>query len=201
MNKFVKALHIASWVLLVPIHIIGILLGLVFVPIALKFDKWPKLLWLWGNDKPNDQPDDVPNVAPTWWLDQVRAKAYPATKFSFSSEGFKYLYIKFLKKYPSFYYFAIRNPFNNRRFIFKDPDAAEVETNWNSEEPMESQPMQDVGQKVAYAWKFSGPFASYRKLELLDNTYYRETWVGWKVGSPVPGLAFTMQYRKGKIGN
>ena len=161
MNAIVKALHILSWIPIGLIKIALALLGLFVVPIALLFNGWPRLLWLWGNDE----------ESPPQW---------------FYSLG---------RPFPDWWWYAIRNPVNNTRFIFKDR-AARYETNWSIRGPMEAQQLIDAGQVMAYRWASNGPFAGYRRVWLNGQDKYSEIWFGWKVSSIVPGMGFTMQWRR-----
>ena len=168
MNPIVKLLHILSWVVLGLIKLALALLGLFVVPIALKFKHWPKILWLWHNAE---------GSAPAWFY----RKALDASGPMFW--------------WPDWWWYAIRNPVNNARFIFKDREAS-IETNWPIAAPMEAQQMIAIGQGMAYRWAWSGPFAGYRCVWLNGQDKYSEIWFGWKVGSTVPGMGFTMQWRR-----
>lgn len=102
-----------------------------------------------------------------------------------------------LQRGSSFWWYAIRNPVNNFRFLFADR-VPEIESNWFDEHPMESANLQKVGQSMAYRWAYSGPFAGYRQVWLNSTDTYSEFWIGWKIGSTVPGMGFTMQYRRNR---
>lgn len=186
MNRFIKALHIISWVLIGSVKLGLAILGLFVVPFALIPKDWPRWAWVWGNNEEG---------VPDWWMNGV-------------------LFDNIIARYfPRWWWYAIRNPVNNSRFIFKDRDAA-LETNWTTgSQPMEPQKMIDVGVVMAYRWAWNGPFAGYRKVWLNDAknwslvsreptpTHYSELWFGWKLGSDVPGLGFTAQVRlKREIG-
>ncbi len=201
MNNFKKALYILSWIPVAAIKIVLALLGLVVVPIALQFDLdsrlWPKVFWLWGNDEHS--------VAPRWWMHDGKHHNW------------------FSRKFPNWWWFAIRNPVNNTRFIFEDREV-NIDTNWHVRiktdepykivfKPMEPKYLLEAGQQFAYRWSWNGPFAGYRKVWLNEfvpstDTFptarvdsYSEIWFGWKVGSDVPGMGFTMQLRlKREIG-
>ena len=204
MNKARKALYIASWVPVALVKIALTLIGLVVVPIGLLTQRmsykkghtvdgnhWPDILWLWGNDE---------EWVPEWWF--VRADQEWYTRYI-----------------PRFWWLAIRNPVGNLRFLFKDRDA-HIESNWDQALPMEAELMLKKEQESAYCWSWAGPFAGYRLVWLngfavaFDTTdrdnpkrigaiadSYHEFWFGWKLGSGVPGLGFTMQVRlKREIG-
>ena len=181
MNSLKKTLHILSWILIAIIKIVLALLGLVIVPIALLFENWPKLFWLWDNQE----------GIPQWWTNNAQNKWY--TRYC-----------------HRWWWYAIRNPVNNSQFIFKDREA-HIHTNWLADEPtkMEAPQMIIARQDMAYAWRWSGPFAGYRRVWLgepsvtyeseteysLHYATYSEIWFGWKVGSEVPGMGFIMQVR------
>ena len=167
MNPIVKALHILSWIPIAIVYIFLIFLGLFMVPIALRLEAWPKILWLWGNDEEG---------CPPWWMDRASLNHW------------------YTDRWPYWWWYAIRNPLNNSRFIFKDRKPT-IESNWSIIEPMEAQPMINVGQDMAYRWAWSGPFAGYRRVWLNGQDKYSEIWFGWKIGSTVPGMGFTMQWR------
>ena len=175
MTNFKKFLYILSWIPVILLHIPLLLLGLIMVPIGL-FYSWPKLCWLWYNDEEG---------CPDWWFDTAKMKG------------------GFIGMFPRFWWYAVRNPVNNFRFIFKDRKA-NISGNW-TEGRMEAQDLIDRRMKVAYQWKWSGPFAGYRRVWLryygMSAVTYSEFWIGWKIGSTVPGMGFTLQYRRNrKIG-
>ena len=141
------------------------------------------MLWLWHNAE---------GSAPAWFY----RKALDASGPMFW--------------WPDWWWYAIRNPVNNMRFIFEDREANSI-TNWDvvafaQDRPkisMEAEKMIEAGQKVAYRWMWSGLFAGYRRVWLnAGNETYNEIWIGWKLGSDVPGLGFTLQLRfRRKIGS
>jgi len=166
----IKLLYILSWILVAIVHIVLILLGLVVVPVAIKLN-WPRIFWLWDNDEEG---------YPTWAIN---------------------------RGISPFVWFAIRNPVNNFRFIFSDRKA-NISGNW-TEDSMEAQDLIDRNMRVAYRWSTNGLFAGYRRVWLTepdrgwaDDPFpyekYSELWVGWKVGSTVPGMGFTLQYRRNR---
>ena len=200
MKTYQKVLYAISWVPVALLHIFPLLmvwpfvemslgwaflpvglvpLGWVLVPIALRFSDWPKLLWLWGNDEEG---------CPDWWFRMAESKG------------------GFIEKFPRWWWFAVRNPVNNFRFIFDEPPLHKItyQDNWMSQlhGAMEAGNMIKQGQRVAYRWAYSGFFAGYRKVWLNKNlSRYTEFWIGWKLGSTVPGIGFTFQYRpKREIG-
>ena len=89
---------------------------------------------------------------------------------------------------------------------------------------MEAQELLDNNVNKAYLWRWNGPFASFRivwlngfvpeedvgeepfivpkhLINMATADSYNEFWIGWKVGSTVPGMGFTLQLRlKREIG-
>ncbi len=190
MNIFKKILYAISWIPVILLYTFPLLmiwpftnislcqaflpvglvfLGLITVPIAVMFDKWPKLLWLWGNDEEG---------CPDWWIRNAAT----------GEDGW------LAEKLPRWWWYAIRNTVNNFRFIFKDREP-EIESNWGPLKPMEAGNMLARGQAVAYRWAYKGPFAGYRRVWLKGQDKYSEFWIGWKPGSTVPGMGFTIQLR------
>lgn len=175
MNITLKILYVLSWIPVAAIKITLALLGLFVIPIALSINRtstqWPKLFWIWGNQE---------NV-PGWW----------------QLSSMKHWYTE---KFPNFWWYAVRNPVNNAQFIFDDPELYATETNWSMTEKMEAAEMVEANQRMASIWRWSGPFAGYRRVWIVGETFddfgkYSEIWFGWKVGSTVPGMGFTMQVR------
>lgn len=186
MTKYLLAL---LWIPMAITKIVLILLGLVFVPVALltrhmtldgKADTtnhWPDVFWLWGNDEEH---------CPDWWKE--RAKQDWWTRY-----------------WPQFWWYAVRNPVNNLRYVFKDREAS-IQTDWQWKEPMEAPQLIKHNEISAYRWSWSGPFSGYRRVWITEHPddgfespgTYTELWLGFKVGSTVPGLGFAMQYRRNR---
>ncbi len=182
MSPLLKVAYVISWIPMVLVKLVGWALGLIFVPIALQIsggnqDHWPGILWLWGNEEDWDVPQ-------WWYTDCVHAKN-PIRRW-----------------FPNWWWYAMRNTTNNMRYLFKDRKRADIEWsgNWTSAS-MEPQDLIENGVAEAHRWIYSGPYAGYRKVWLNGNNKYSEFWIGWKLGSTVPGLGFTGQWRrKRKIG-
>lgn len=191
MNTPLKILYVLSWILPGLIKFLLWVIGLVVIPIAFLFDvqstKWPKVFWLWANQE---------NV-PAWWLKDAATDANVNW---------------FVKKFPKYWWYAFRNIASNTQFIFKDRQA-HIDTNWLADTPvMEAPQMIIAGQTMASAWRWSGPFAGYRRVWLCEPSIsyesetecsfhyatYSEIWFGWKVGSAVPGMGFTFQWRRNR---
>ena len=177
MSKHLKVLYVLSWVPMVLIMLTLTLLGLVAVPLALgisggRHKDWPDMFWIWGNDESKGTPD--------WWLNNA------ANKW-------------FTRYWPRFWWYAIRNPVNNHRFIFEDR-SPKVSGSFPKEfgSSMEAHELMAHNYRRAERWSWRGPFASYRRVWLEDDDHYSEFWIGWKIGSPVPGMGFTVQWRKNR---
>lgn len=163
---------LAAWQAFLPVGLIFIG-AVIVIPLALKFKLNMETLFLYGNREEG---------CPDWWKNSAAA----------GEEG------KLAKKFPCWWWFAVRNPVNNLRFFFKDREP--TYEGWPGD-PMEAGDLLEKGVRKASRWAYSGPFAGYRRVWLNNNTEYSELWIGWKVGSPVPGLGFATQFRyKRKIG-
>lgn len=171
-----KMLFVLSWIPMLAVKLVLMLLGLVVVPLALTtryltaspvYDEnhWPGIFWLWGNDEEG---------CPQWW----RERKHPW----------------YIRPWYRFWWYAIRNPANNLRFCFQDPEEFHAETNW-SMDSMEAAQMQKASQSMAYYWRWHKWKSCYRRVWLNGNLNYSEIWFGWKIGSPVPGCGFTSQVR------
>jgi len=147
-------------------------LGMVIVPFALLFGANMMTFPIYGNREEG---------YPEWFDDYVQ----------------KYWYKKI---FPRWWWFCIRNAANNLRFLFDDSKPFKT-VGWQ-EEVMEAGTLISAGVKSASRWRYRGLMAGYRRIWLnKDGETYGELWVGWKVGSRVPGLGFTTQLRlKAKIG-
>lgn len=185
MSRIRKGLYILSWIPIIIIKLVLTLLGLIVVPIALAtqhmtlgksdLDHWPDFAWLWGNDEEG---------CPDWWLKRAEQEW-------------------FTRYWPRFWWYAVRNPVNNWRFLFKDVplESCGLETNWSAEQPMEAPWMLRAGRQMAYRWVWNSWWAGYRRVWLHGPDKYSEVWIGWKLGSKVPGLGFALQFRyKRKVG-
>lgn len=94
----------------------------------------------------------------------------------------------------AWWWYAIRNPVNNTRFIFEEPTEMTGQTN----APGGLEAHQLIAQEIdyGYRWMFAGWMSGYRSVWLNGNDKYSEFWIGWKLGSTVPGVGFTLQYRR-----
>ncbi len=176
MNNLEKFLHITSWILIAFLLILPLwLAGLILVPYAISRDEWPWWLRWYDNDE-----EDVPD----WWFARAKEKG------------------GFIARFPNFWWYHVRNPLNNTRYLFEDREA-EFFGSWPHKE-MEPH-MLDVagnnGNPKFVRWAKGGMFAGRRTVELIGNGEYKETWYGWKVGSDIEGMGFTFQNRTSEIGD
>lgn len=182
---FKMILGILCWIPFVIAKLILAIAGLIAVPLALGtrylslevLDKetvrnhWPDIFWLWGNDE---------HGCPDWWFRKAKEGHW------------------FMKTFPEFWWYAVRNPVNNLRFLFDDVDASELSdivTNWHPYMMMEPNNLikEEVSMAyylVRYKWK-----VGFRIVWLGNPDKYSEIWFGWKIASGVPGLGFTTQIR------
>lgn len=149
---------------------------------------WPWYMQPWGNDEEG---------MPLWWLQASLDENW------------------FIKRYPVWWWYAMRNVVNNSRYWFAEPPTTSLRwyTNWNQAIPMEAKQMIGAGQTSAYRWVRYKWMVGYRRVKL--NLYvpgkgigdrfvfasaasYSEFWIGWKLGSKVPGLGLTLQLRRNR---
>jgi len=167
MNIFRASLYILSWI---PVGIINLALLLIGIPIVGYFarwpqERWPSWTWLWQNDE--DQGD------PNWY--QLR---FPELS-------------PYMRR---FRYMAFRNPVNNHRFVFKEPRTFKTAGDPEAFN-YDGKSLLAAGIRSSSGWRYSGLFAGYKRTWLKGPGKYSEIYFGWKVGSPVPGLGFTVQLR------
>ena len=175
MKKLKNTLSMVAWLPFIALKIALAILGLIFVPLGLMLD-WPRLFWLWGNDEEG---------CPDWWKRRAKKENIVARTF------------------PCWWWYAIRNPVGNLRFLFEEPSRYHEITNWAApgfvptadDLKMEARQMQDRGQRMAFRFRRAGWKSGYRRVWLNGNDRYSEFWIGWKLGSRVPGLGFALQLR------
>jgi len=167
MKTYLKILHILSWIPIFAINIVLWIMGIFVVSWYARdpMDSWPKWTWIWQNDEDQGEP--------LWYV-----KKYPDRS-------------PWLRR---FLYMAFRNPVNNHRFIFED------KTTWYTDGDLdafdtEGSDLVRRGIGMAAGWRWAGAFAGYRRIWLNSSIKYSEFYIGWKVGSSVPGLGFTFQLR------
>ena len=171
------------WIPMAAVKVIAVLLGFIMVPLALltrhmtldndtdREKHWPDIFWLWGNDEEG---------YPDWWKDKAKKKWW--TRY-----------------WPQFWWYTVQNPANNLRFVFKDR-LVTYSGDW-PKAAMEAKAIVAAGKTSATRWARGGPFVGYRRIWIHSNDKYTEVWFGFKVGSIVPGLGFTTQFRpKREIG-
>jgi len=180
-NKFRGALYIASWI---PVGIVNIVLWILGVPIVAWYardamDTWPRWTWIWQNDGDASDPKlgasghDVP-----WWYYK---------KYGPEGEGWSPWRLRFA-------YMAIRNPVNNHRFLFEDVTSWRVSGDARAFDT-EGSDLVRLGIHSAAGWRYTGWIAGFKRTWLNSSSKYSEFYIGWKVGSGVPGLGFTFQLR------
>lgn len=86
---------------------------------------------------------------------------------------------------------AWRNPANNVRFLFEQPEHYNL---YGRDNPERS--VRDHVTRKAQRWIWVGPYFEYWRVWRTEDNLVAELRVGWKF-SPVPGFAPTLQYRKG----
>jgi hypothetical protein len=178
-----KLLYILSWL---PVGALNVVMLLIGIPVVAYFARWPmrrwpSWTWIWQND--GDAKDVSLGAAggdhdiPRWYL----KKHGPA------GDGWSAYKLRFC-------YMALRNPVNNHRYIFEDVDTWRT---WGA--PMafdtEASHLDKLGLKNASGWRYSGLIAGYKFIWISGPGKYSEFYIGWKVGSRVPGLGFTFQLR------
>ena len=181
-NKFRAALYILSWI---PVGAINLVLLLIGIPIVAWYardsmDTWPRWTWLWQNDGDATDPKlgaSIGHDVPRWYY----------KKYGPEGEGWSQYRLRFM-------YMAIRNPVNNHRFLFED------KSTWDTSgdpEAFDTEGIDLLNRGLAHTsgWRWSGPFAGYRRIWLKGVEQYSEFYIGWKLGSAVPGLGFTFQLR------
>lgn len=201
-KQYVGVLLWVPWIL---VQAVLILLGLVIVPVALALWRWsqaagepvtwwPGLFFLWGNDSIEWAAEGVPD----WWLKRAAA----------GTEG------RVARWFPRWWWYAIRNPVANSRYIFSERDTYRFSGNWHQADMEPATLVQLSGARAGdsrYRWAWSGFFVGFRwvKIETLRPVFenspageivgtYSEFWLGWKVGSEVPGMGFAMQWRRNR---
>ena len=186
MNTIKKWFYVLSWIPALLAKLLLAIIGLLAVMIALPFgsqEKWdkkghyfPKIFFIWDNKEEG---------CPNWWFKYIERQVPDST-------GEKI--VQFCReKAPRYWWFAVRNPVNGFRYIFKDREAKFE--GWQSKE-MEAHDLIEAGVTSASRWAYSGLFAGYRAVKLNDDGTYNEFWIGWKVGSDIDGMGLTLQNRK-----
>ena len=188
MNPVAKLLHIVHWPLILLSFLALAILGLFVVPCALLFKADMKTFPIWGN-REEGYPDWFDRYVQDFWYKKI---------------------------FPRWWWFCIRNSVNNIRYLFNDTKPFKTD-GWQ-EDVMEAHTLIAAGVTKATRWRYRTFVAGYRKVWLTTykkdklrilasifklrkvyipaGTYYGEFWIGWKVGSSVPGMGFTSQFRR-----
>jgi len=193
MNIFKKLLYILSWI---PLGILNFALLLVGIPIVALFagldqTEWPRWTWLWQNEEDAGEP---------WWYIKRFPDGSPWLRIRLGENmgGFDPNYLIVFARHNKWVrqwkYSAFRNPVNNHRFLITEP------TEYNSvghPGAFEAEPQTLLlgKRRSCSGWRWSGFFAGYKRTWLKGPGKYSEIYFGWKVGSEVPGLGFTVQLR------
>ena len=166
MNPFIKLLHIIQWIAVIVLMIpLMVFGGVIVIPFALLFNADMKNLPLYGN-KEEGYPEWFDRYVQNFWYKKI---------------------------FPRWWWYVIRNPLNNMRFLFDDSKEFKIE-GWQ-EQSMEAHDLIIAGVTSATRWSYRGAMAGWRRVWLNGDDKYSEVWFGWKVGSTVPGLGFATQVR------
>lgn len=194
-----------------------VVVGPFAVAVALLFGRdsrnWPGIFWLWGNDEEG---------CPDWWLAYAERRDTRLRTAGFAERTSA----RIAAKIPVWWWYAVRNPVNNMRYIFKDVEKFNVrmtvlsgtgadvtDQHFNPafkgrEEVAKTWPFIEAGHLVKWGaeksieWRWSGWKDGFRYVALTKPGLYSEYVIGFKLGWGVPGLGFTLQRRKDrKIGN
>lgn len=191
-----KAGFILLWILpALAKTVLAIAGAFIMVPLTLRFmpEDWrDRKWWPWGNAEEG---------CPQWWLDK-------AANMTVSKDApwYKRFRVKTIVNFPRYWWYSVRNPANNMRYWFKDVPASRTRAafdpvSWPPEVQMEPHQMESRGYSTLSRWSWCGWKSGYRKVTLLGGKKYKELWIGFKVGSAVPGCGFTFQNREGDYTN
>ena len=193
MNPIVKLLHIIQWAIIILLFVFPLIIIWPFVDLAI----WQAFLPV------GLIPLGAFIVIPLALLFKVDMTTLPI--YGNEEEGYPEWFDRYVQKFwykkifPRWWWFSIRNPLNNMRFLFDD-DKDFDRYGWQ-EDSMEAHDLIAAGVTSASLWRRRGLLAGYRRVWLNDDGTYSEIWFGWKVGSIVPGLGFATQVRlKREIG-
>jgi hypothetical protein len=141
-----------------PVRLLVGLMGLVLVPIALwRYDRtgrWPKVLDTWHNFR-----DPVWNL-PKWYTDRYAPRHWLG------------------KHFPRVYWFAIRNPANNMRLWFKEPEDFS-QRGWVG--PMEPGTARAAGFTL-WRYRYSGLLSEFWVIHPWNEKRHFRFRLGWKLG-------------------
>jgi len=162
----------------IPLKAVLVLLGLAAVPVALwQYDKtggWPTTLDLWHNDE-----DPVWGL-PFWYTERYAPYHWAA------------------KRFPRFWWFAVRNPANNMRRWFRQRSFKE--SGWDGY--MDPRVARAAGKRAIFRYRWNGLLADMWVIVILSDTRHFRARLGWKLGQWDLGeyAGFAMQlmpYRRG----
>lgn len=198
-------MYILSWI---PVGIINLAFLIVGWPIVGYFSRkpmseWPRWTWIWQND--GDAKDIKLGAAggdhdvPRWYLKKFYdGKPWLSLRLGENMGGFDpdtlFVFARYSMRVRRFKYMALRNPVNNHRFIFDDVESFNTLGDPEAFDT-ESADLERRGLRSASGWRYAGFFAGYRRIWLTGRGKYSEFYIGWKVGSRVPGFGFTLQIR------
>jgi len=193
MNPLVKLFHIVQWAVIMLLFVFPLVIVWPFVDIT----------W-WQAFLPVGLiPFGMVVVIPLALLFNVDMKKLPI--YGNQEEGYPAWFDRYVqnfwykKVFPQWWWFSIRNPLNNMRFLFDD-DKPFDKYGWQGDS-LEAHDLIAAGVTSASLWRRRGLLAGWRRVWLNDDGTYSEIWFGWKVGSVVPGLGFATQLRlKREIG-
>jgi hypothetical protein len=172
MSIWLKAFYILTWVFWTTFLIITFFLGLFIVPIGLMSEHWPRIIKFWDNI----EDDPRYNEHMKWWYKKARSSKNP-----------------FLRLFPNWWWFAIRNSSNGIRWWFEDRKCS-YDGNW-IEQDMHANEIQDAGLTVGKRWGWNGWFAFFEYVKINDDNTSTEFWYGWKLDHKTPGLGFAQQFK------
>jgi hypothetical protein len=162
----------------IPVRLSIVLLGLVLVPLALWYydrtGRWPWLLKTWHN------PEDPVWDLPSWYAEHYAPAHWAA------------------KRFPRFWWFAVRNPANGMRTWFK-PRATYKDIKWRgSVDPVTAR----ANGGSVFRYRYSGLLAEFWYIRAWNPERHFRFRLGWKLGQPLGenALGYALQlmpYRKG----
>lgn len=162
-----------------PVRLSFALAGLVVVPVCLlwydRTGRWPRLLETWHNR--ND---------PAWDLPEWYTERYSQTH-------------AIAKRFPRWWWFAVRNPANNMRFWFREPDSY-IDEKW--EGPVTPANARLNGGSI-FRYRHSGLLAEFWYIRAMGRRHHLRFRLGWKLGQTDSGhdaLGYAVQfmpYRRG----
>ena len=149
---------------------------------------------VWGNDE---------EAVPDWYEPDWKISVYAlltAGAMWFVLTG-SWLYAAVAAGYAAFWatwperrdylWRAFRNPANNIRYRFTQPEQTNIRGHHNPEKSVRNRMV-----RRATRQQWAGPYYEYWRVWRTKDNLIAELRIGWKF-SPVPGFAPTLQFRKG----